>query len=110
LLTVYWVKICLNSQLNQSQTQALENRLYTEIPVVGVWGPPGTGKTFVAATEATCAVTELDQRKLVCAFQNSTVDQTLRYIVGMLKSRYGWSQDIVRRSVKRIRQCCKGSR
>jgi superfamily I DNA and/or RNA helicase len=107
LLTVYWVKICLNSQLNQSQTQALENRLYTEIPVAGVWGPPGTGKTFVAATEATCAVTELDQRILVCAFQNSTVDQTLRYIVGMLKSRYGWSQDIVRRSVKRIGSVAK---
>ncbi|MGC1932459.1 MAG: AAA domain-containing protein, partial [Candidatus Nitrosopolaris sp.] len=92
----------MTSQLNQSQTQALENRFHTEIPVAGVWGPPGTGKTFVAATESTRAVTELDQRILVCAFQNSTVDQTLRYIVEMLRSRYGWSQDIVRRSVKRI--------
>ena len=92
----------MRSQLNQSQTQALENRLHTEIPVAGVWGPPGTGKTFVAGTEATRAMTELDQRILVCAFQNSTVDQTLRYIVEMLKSRYGWSQDIVTRSVKRI--------
>ena len=97
----------MSSQLNQSQTQALTNRLYTEIPVAGVWGPPGTGKTFVAATEATRAVTELDQRILVCAFQNSTVDQTLRYIVEMLKSRYGWSQDIVRRSVKRTGSIAK---
>ena len=97
----------MSSQLNQSQTQALTNRLYTEIPVAGVWGPPGTGKTFVAATEATRAVTELDQRILVCAFQNSTVDQTLRYIVEMLKSRYGWSQDIVRRSIKRIGSIAK---
>ena len=97
----------MNSQLNQSQTQALTNRLYTEIPVAGVWGPPGTGKTFVAATEATRAVIELDQRILVCAFQNSTVDQTLRYIVEMLKSRYGWSQDIVRRSIKRIGSIAK---
>ena len=48
----------MSSQLNQSQTQALENRLHTEIPVAGVWGPPGTGKTFVAGTEATRAVTE----------------------------------------------------
>ena len=104
---VYWVRICLSSQLNQSQTQALENRFHTEIPVAGVWGPPGTGKTFVAATEATRAVTELDQRILVCAFQNSTVDQTLRYIVEMLRSRYGWSQDIVRRSVKRIGSIAK---
>ena len=99
----------MSSQLNQSQTQALTNRLYTEIPVAGVWGPPGTGKTFVAATEATRAVTELDQRILVCAFQNSTVDQTLRYIVEMLKSRYGWSQDIVRRSIKRIGSIAKVS-
>jgi|GEM_PF-6770166 len=97
----------MSSQLNQSQTQALTNRLYTEIPVAGVWGPPGTGKTFVAATEATRAVTELDQRILVCAFQNSTVDQTLRYIIEMLKSRYGWSQDIVRRSVKRTGSIAK---
>jgi hypothetical protein len=97
----------MSSQLNQSQTQALTNRLYTEIPVAGVWGPPGTGKTFVAATEATRAVTELDQRILVCAFQNSTVDQTLRYLVEMLKSRYGWSQDIVRRSVKRTGSIAK---
>ncbi|MGB8936133.1 MAG: AAA domain-containing protein [Candidatus Nitrosopolaris sp.] len=97
----------MSSQLNQSQTQALENRLHTEIPVAGVWGPPGTGKTFVAGTEATRAVTELDQRILVCAFQNSTVDQTLRYIVEMLKSRYGWSQDIVTRSVKRIGSIAK---
>ena len=97
----------MSSQLNQSQTQALTNRLYTEIPVAGVWGPPGTGKTFVAATEATRAVIELDQRILVCAFQNSTVDQTLRYIVEMLKSRYGWSQDIVRRSIKRIGSIAK---
>lgn len=97
----------MSSQLNQSQTQALTNRLYSEIPVAGVWGPPGTGKTFVAATEATRAVTELDQRILVCAFQNSTVDQTLRYIVEMLKSRYGWSQDIVRRSIKRIGSIAK---
>ncbi|MRN61156.1 MAG: AAA family ATPase [Nitrosopumilales archaeon] len=104
---VYWGRICMSSQLNQSQTQALTNRLYTEIPVAGVWGPPGTGKTFVAATEATRAVTELDQRILVCAFQNSTVDQTLRYIVEMLKSRYGWSQDIVRRSIKRIGSIAK---
>jgi superfamily I DNA and/or RNA helicase len=97
----------MSSQLNQSQTQALTNRLYTEIPVAGVWGPPGTGKTFVAAAEATRAVTELDQRILVCAFQNSTVDQTLRYIVEVLKSRYGWSQDIVRTSIKRIGSIAK---
>jgi AAA domain len=97
----------MSSQLNQSQAQALENRLHTEIPVAGVWGPPGTGKTFVAATEAIRAVTELDQRILVCAFQNSTVNQTLRYIIEMLRSRYGWSQDIVRRSVKRIGSIAK---
>src|SRR5438034_7676007 len=99
---LYWVKRSMSSQLNQSQTQALTNRLYSETPVAGIWGPPGTGKTFVAATEATRAVTELDQRILICAFQNSTVDQTLRYIIAMLRASYGWSEDIVRRSVKRI--------
>jgi superfamily I DNA and/or RNA helicase len=92
----------LSSQLNHSQIQALETRFHTEIPVAGVWGPPGTGKTFVAATEVTRAMTELDQRILVCAYQNSTVDQTLRYVVEMLRSKYGWSQDIIRRTVKRI--------
>jgi hypothetical protein len=99
----------MNSQLNQSQTQALSNRLYARDhhQVAGIWGPPGTGKTFVAGTEATCAVTELDQRVMVCAFQNSTVDQTLRYIVGMLKSRYGWSEDVIRRSVKRTGHIAK---
>ena len=65
------------------------------------------GKHLLAATEATRAVTELDQRILVCAFQNSTVAQTLRYIVEMLRSRYGWSQGIVRRSVKRIGSIAK---
>ena len=47
-------------------------------------------------------MTELDQRVLVCAYQNSTVDQTLRYVVEMLRFRYGWSQDIIRRTAKRI--------
>ncbi len=99
----------MNSQLNQSQTQALSNRLYSRDhhQVAAIWGPPGTGKTFVAGTEATCAVTELDQRVLVCAFQNSTVDQTLRYIIAMLRSRYGWSEDVIRRSVKRTGHIAK---
>ena len=38
---------------------------------------------------------------LVCAFENSTVDQTIRNIVGLLQSRYGWSNDIIVRAVKR---------
>jgi Cdc6-like AAA superfamily ATPase len=50
----------LSSQLDQSRAQALENRFHTEIPVVDVWGLPGTGKTFVVGTEVTRAVTELD--------------------------------------------------
>ncbi|MDQ6866452.1 MAG: hypothetical protein M3044_21815 [Thermoproteota archaeon] len=50
----------MSSQLNQNQAQALENRFHTEIPVAGVWGQPGTGKTFVVGTEVTRAMTELD--------------------------------------------------
>lgn len=38
---------------------------------------------------------------LVCAFENSTVDQTIRNIARLLQSRYGWSQDVIARSVKR---------
>jgi superfamily I DNA and/or RNA helicase len=38
---------------------------------------------------------------LVCAFENSTVDQTIRNIVRLLQSRYGWRQDVITRSVKR---------
>ncbi len=83
------MRICTTLLLNASQIHALEKRIGVEKPVAGVWGPPGTGKTFVLATEATRAVTELDQRILVCAYQNSTVDQTLRKIVQLLKSRYG---------------------
>ena len=56
---------------------------------------------MVAANEATLAVIENDERVLVCAFENSTVDQTIRNIVRLLHSRYGWSQDVIARSVKR---------
>jgi AAA domain-containing protein len=101
------VRICTTSPLNASQIHALEKRIHVEKPVAGVWGPPGTGKTFVLAIEATRAVTELDQRILVCAYQNSTVDQTLRKIVQLLRSRYGWSDEIIRRSVKRIGSIAK---
>jgi superfamily I DNA and/or RNA helicase len=55
----------------------------------------------VAAHEATRAVIENDERVLVCAFENSTVDQTVRNIVRLLQRRYGWRQDVVTRSVKR---------
>ena len=39
---------------------------------------------------------------LVCAFENTTVDQTLRNIVMILKSTYGCNKEIVERLVKRI--------
>lgn len=88
--------------LNDSQITALNDRLSTtRQPVGGIWGPPGTGKTFVAANEVVRAVTENDERVLVCAYENSTVDQTIRNIAILLQSRYGWSQDIIARSVKR---------
>jgi superfamily I DNA and/or RNA helicase len=38
---------------------------------------------------------------LVCAFENSTVDQTVRNIVRLLQIRYGWRQDVITKSVKR---------
>jgi superfamily I DNA and/or RNA helicase len=38
---------------------------------------------------------------LVCAFENSTVDQTIQNIIRLLQSRYGWRQDVIARSVKR---------
>ena len=55
----------------------------------------------MAAHEATRAVIENDERILVCAYENTTVDQTIRNIVRLLQSRYGWSQDVITRSVKR---------
>ena len=88
--------------LNDSQTRALDDRLsINREPAGGIWGPPGTGKTFVAAHEATRAVIENDERILVCAYENTTVDQTIRNIVRLLRSRYGWSQDVITRAVKR---------
>jgi superfamily II DNA or RNA helicase len=80
----------------------LEKRILAKKQVAGIWGPPGTGKTFVLANEATRAVTEV-----VCAYRNSTVDQTLRKIVQLLKFRYGWNDEIVRRAVKRIGSIAK---
>jgi AAA domain len=88
--------------LNYSQITALHDRLSTSRQAVGgIWGPPGTGKTYLAANEAVRAVTENDERVLVCAYENSTVDQTIRNIAALLQSRYGWSQDVVARSVRR---------
>jgi hypothetical protein len=51
--------------------------------------------------EAARAVIENDERVLVCAFENSIVDQTIRNIARLLQSRYGWSDDVIARSVKR---------
>lgn len=51
----------------------------------------------------------------ICAFENSTVDQTMCNIARLLQSRYGWNQDVIDRSVKRtgfirlIKDAIKGS-
>ena len=76
--------------LNPTQIQALEERLRPwRNPIGGIWGPPGTGKTFVAACEAAQAILEYSEKVLVCAFENATVDKTLRNIIALLKSTYG---------------------
>ena len=89
--------------LNQSQTKALEERLRPwGNPIGGIWGPPGTGKTFVAAYEAIKAILEYGEKVLVCAFENTTVDQTLRNIIAILKSTYGCNKETTKTLVKRI--------
>ena len=73
--------------LNPTQIQALEERLRPwRNPIGGIWGPPGTGKTFVAAYEAIKAILEYGERVLVCAFENTTVDRILGWLEG--KSRH----------------------
>jgi hypothetical protein len=68
--------------LNPTQAQALEKRLRPwRYPISGIWSPPGTRKTFVAAYEAVQAILEYGEKVLVCAFENTTVDQTLRNII-----------------------------
>jgi superfamily I DNA and/or RNA helicase len=94
-------KLLLTPLLNQSQQNALSNRLFLNKECIGgVWGPPGTGKTFVAAIEAANALMERDQRILICAYQNSTVDNTLRCIVKQLKY-CGWNDESIRRTISR---------
>src|SRR5437870_4794899 len=88
--------------LNSSQIRTLDNLLSSIRQIArGVQGPAGTGKTFVAAYEICAAVMEHDERVLVTAFQNSTVDNTLRFVIQLLRNRYGLSEDIIKRSVKR---------
>jgi superfamily I DNA and/or RNA helicase len=88
--------------LNSSQIRTLDNLLSRIRQIArGVQGPAGTGKTFVAAHEICAAVMEHDERVLVNAYQNSTVDNTMRFVIQLLKKRYGWSEDVIRRSVKR---------
>ena len=94
-------KLLLTSLLNPSQQNALSNRLFQNKECIGgIWGPPGTGKTFVAAIEAANALIELDQRILICAYQNSTVDNTLRCIIKQLRY-YGWNDESIRRIISR---------
>src|SRR6476659_2634026 len=88
--------------LNSSQIRTLANLLSRIRQIArGVQGPAGTGKTFIAAHEICAAVMEHDERVLVNAYQNSTVDNTMRFVIQLLKKRYGWSEDVIRRSVKR---------
>ncbi len=94
-------KLLLTPLLNQSQQNALSNRLFLNKECIGgVWGPPGTGKTFVAAIEAANALIERDQRILICAYQNSTVDNTLRCIIKQLKY-CGWNDESIRKTISR---------
>lgn len=90
----------LTGLLNDSQNKALNNRFDVERSVRGIWGPPGTGKTHVAAIEATKALIEYNQRILICAYQNSTVDNTLRFIINHLIFN-GWDHNTIRRTIKR---------
>jgi DNA polymerase III delta prime subunit len=96
------IALTTTPQLNQSQLQALSNRLFNQrfLPG-GVWGPPGTGKTTTASHEAVVATTQLGERVLVTAFQNSTVDLTLRYILSLLNSRFHFHKDQLLRMVCR---------
>ena len=88
--------------LNNSQITALNDRLSTNRQAVGgIWGPPGTGKTFVGVEEAVESVIKNDERVLIRAYENSTVDQLIRNSTKLLQRRYGWSQDVIARSVRR---------
>ena len=100
-----------SSILNLSQNNALLSRLSTnQTQIVGaIWGPAGTRKTFVAAYEIAAAVMQLDQRVLVCAYQNSTVDNTLRYTIRILRNEYGFTDDNIRASLKRTGNLSKVS-
>ncbi len=90
----------LTAMLNESQKKALTGRFDVERSIRGIWGPPGTGKTFVAAIEATKALIEYHQRILICAYQNSTVDNTLRFIIKQLVE-HGWDPKMIEQTIKR---------
>jgi superfamily I DNA and/or RNA helicase len=90
----------LTGLLNESQNKALSNRFDVERSIRGIWGPPGTGKTHVAAIEATKALIEYNQRILICAYQNSTVDNTLRFIIKQLIFN-GWDPNAIQKTIKR---------
>jgi hypothetical protein len=65
-------------------------------------GNPRQLQGFPAAYEAIQAILEYGEKVLVCAFENTTVDQTLRNIIALLKSTYGCSKETIERLVKRI--------
>lgn len=80
--------------LSLTQIHALTERLRPwRNHIGGIWGQPGTGKTCVPACEAVQAIIEYCERVLVCAFENATVDQTIRNIIFVLKTTYGCTKE-----------------
>ena len=62
------------TDLTEAQIAALQKALSASISYI--WGPPGTGKTFVLAEVVRSAFTE-NQRVLICSNTNRAVDQVL---------------------------------